>query len=412
MAVAATAANHGRKRHARVKQSDISAGEKDYPVSFHLQLHLGTEFKLRNMNSVELLRSPLKSDTAERSKSTAEDEALEKAAGTKFEVLTKRYHHSTSHKSDAADSSKDETTQELAMITELLIATEKRLFIVSHSTGVDKQNQQQHDSDFWARPLESLESESLEIIDSIPLEEVEEICVGIADSKTVRPRSKWFSGNPQWFLERMSSFSTSDFSSEDVPDSTPQNGPRLEDTEAEIERKLAEMASEPEWVREYEGFLKISTTKKLFGFNGGRTYYFMVKKKSYRLSGKSSGGDAKQDSSAPSTTPGLDKKEGELEQVCHKLRTLNVKRQQAYYRHHAFRLFQANLQLIWDSLAFNFCVLILIVSNFIFTVQQLENKDPSQQPYYERIDLIYTIIFCVGNASRCPPYQLQFHIIP
>jgi hypothetical protein len=87
----------------------------------------------------------------------------------------------------------------------------------------------------------------------------------------------------------------------------------------------------------------------------------------------------------------------QLESVFKKLSALARRRKAAYRREHRFQLLQESLQAVWNSIPFNACVLVLIVSNFAFTVQQLENKDPSKQPFYETIDLAYTIIFSAGN---------------
>jgi hypothetical protein len=63
------------------------------PVSFHIHLHLGGNFRHQGMNSVQFLRLAL--DTASGSsnekfkKLKHEHEALVKSAGTKFEVLAK-----------------------------------------------------------------------------------------------------------------------------------------------------------------------------------------------------------------------------------------------------------------------------------------------------------------------------------
>jgi hypothetical protein len=73
--------------------SKMSISCKD-PVSFHIHLHLGGNFRHQGMNSVQFLRLAL--DTASGSsneklkKFKNDHEALVKAAGTKFEVLAKK----------------------------------------------------------------------------------------------------------------------------------------------------------------------------------------------------------------------------------------------------------------------------------------------------------------------------------
>jgi hypothetical protein len=151
----------------------------------------------------------------------------------------------------------------------------------------------------------------------------------------------------------------------------------------------------------FEGVLKITT--KQDGFNRGRTYYFMVRKNSFRSTRKKLHQTDEKEKD-------YDKDAGKkkhLQKVGTKLHELADNRKAAYNREHRFQLLQEALQGIWNSVPFNICVLILIVSNFIFTVLQLENKDPSQQAFFENVDLAYTIIFSIGNAfssqsaSRC-----------
>ena len=59
----------------------------------------------------------------------------------------------------------------------------------------------------------------------------------------------------------------------------------------------------------------------------------------------------------------------------------------------------------WNSVLFNFLLLVLIVSNFAFSVMQLENKDPDMQPFFENVDFVYTIIFAIGGPSPRPTHE-------
>jgi hypothetical protein len=326
-------------------------------------------------------------DPAAGSNTGNEIEALLKAAGFKFEVLTKKYvpKHSTAADDDKA---KD-------LITELLIATEKRLYIVTTSKDDKYDKIAQHGSSFWNVPMESLESDTLEIIDSIPLEEVKLICIGGAgkewDHANSDERFQWLSGCLHRFFDGMANFLSSETELVQDIDSS-------EDTEQDIEGKLEEMSRNGDLPPDFEGFLKITTTKERHGFNGGRTFYFMIKKNSYRSLNKPSG----RVDSKPTASSGKGEVESDLEHVSRRLKTLADRRRKAYRREHGFRLLQGKLQAIWDTMAFNICVLILIVSNFFFTVQQLENKDPSKHAYYETIDLVYTIIFTAGDGTVTP----------
>jgi hypothetical protein len=52
---------------------------------------------------------------------------------------------------------------------------------------------------------------------------------------------------------------------------------------------------------------------------------------------------------------------------------------------------------------FNIAVLMPIVSNFDFTVEQLQNTDPARRPrhsIFEHIDLAYTLIFTLGDQTK------------
>ena len=43
-------------------------------------------------------------------------------------------------------------------------------------------------------------------------------------------------------------------------------------------------------------------------------------------------------------------------------------------------------------------LLFLIVSNFVFTVQDMENKDPDWVGFYSNAELAYTVLFSIGLA--------------
>jgi hypothetical protein len=281
---------------------------------------------------------------------------------------------------------KDEASEALPekLVVELLIATERRLFIVSSS--VDGEPVQTVDPDFWAL------SDDLEIVDSIPLEEVESIRMGQPGNwgGDLSYARKGDSG----FLQRCSGPLAKLLFEEkkDVADSV---------LDTESERKMLGCCSHD---GELESFLKI-TTKSLHGFNRGRPYYFTIIKDSFRSLKRPAGqndGD---------TLEGQDDTQKKvLERVCRELDSLADRRRTTFKREHRFQLFQEKLQAVWDSLAFNICVLILISSNFIFTVMQLENKDPARQSFYEAVDLSYTIIFTAG-LSPTPPGQRQLHAL-
>jgi hypothetical protein len=400
MAAAVTALHQHQKSKRKVQSVQStrggasSAGHQECPVSFHLQLHLGAEFKHEGMNSVQLLRVPLKFQqaTAAGSKSSIENEA-----GTKFEVLTGKYVPN------------ENTTG--SFVTELLIATEKRIFIVASS---DDKGDKIEPNDSGSRLFNyAYGSKSLEIIDSIPMEEIETISFGKAKDSWEHDHADtsngWISELIRQFIER--------FSANDNEDAVVASSQMVKYDEKKIEAELDGMLG-GEVPQEVNGFLKITTTKEKNGFNGGRPYYFMIKNDTYRsLKKQPEGGESDPKSASPeiSIKTSSHDKQTDLQRVYGKLQKLITKRRKAFIREHGFQLLQGKLQEIWDSIAFNILVLILIVSNFIFTVQQLENKDPSLQRYFETIDLAYTVIFCIGSASRSPPnrnpvFLPRFHL--
>jgi F0F1-type ATP synthase delta subunit len=59
---------------------------------------------------------------------------------------------------------------------------------------------------------------------------------------------------------------------------------------------------------------------------------------------------------------------------------------------------QKKMQKVWNSPYFNAVTVSLIVSSFSFTFNGVQNVDPEMDNFYERVDLIYTIIFAAGNC--------------
>ena len=46
------------------------------------------------------------------------------------------------------------------------------------------------------------------------------------------------------------------------------------------------------------------------------------------------------------------------------------------------------------------------------SLRQLENKDPARQPFFESVDLAYTIIFAIGAAPSLSFDRHNLRIIP
>jgi hypothetical protein len=396
------------------KEKSVDAS-KNAPVSFHLRLQFGPNFTHKSMSSVQFLRLPfLKSfpnaDSHNLEKSEAE--ALAKAAGTRYEVFIRRVKHvpipgekNSKHgighgaSQDSPDTEHHVHRPPELSVEELLIATDKRLFIVlavSDNTGENSKDGEIMKgagvSGFWASSCQ------LEIVESIPLEEVDTISMWKEDeAKDVNTVDRGLQGSKslsELFFECFGSF-VECFSQQASNDSS---GTTVDDS---FLSKFSDEHAAP-----FEGGLKITTSQKS-AFHRGRPFYFMVKKDSWNTTTPPKKSKEK-DNAKSKEKDNAQEHTRHLHKVCRKLKVLADKRKRIYARENRFQLLQETLQAMWDSIPFNILVLLLIVSNFVFTVLQLENKDPSQQPFYETVDLVYTIIFCAGNAPFLPPYLHLF----
>jgi hypothetical protein len=376
MAAAATAVVAAARNSTRRKTGNPILNSKD-PVSFHLQLQLTPDFEHEGMNSVAFLRLPLKRpkpDTASSSsdhKKGQEGKAdkskivqMEKSAGTRFEVLIKRY-VSREPKESSREPNESSTVK---FSPQLLIATEKRLFMVSKK----ERQPDQKDHDGWA------DSKLLEIVDSIPLEEV----------LTIRKHDEPDPDPPTDFLQKCFK-STAGCMFERNEVNSREDAVKTAGNRKEWEEKLESQIEEIN-ATDFKGYLKITTKRD--GFNRGASYYFIFDEQTF---------------CAPTEQ---NAQRIDLDRVRDMLQSLADRRRRVYNREHRIQFLQKHLQKMWDSGAFNICVLFLIVSNFVFTVQQLENKDPARQPYFESIDLAYTIIFCVGILSPPRPHA-QYQVL-
>ena len=381
------------------------------PVSFHLRLQLGPNFTHNSISSVQFLRLPfLKSfpNADSHGLEKSEAEALAKAAGTRYEVFIRRVKHvpilmpgekKSIHGSEHGASPKsldpehhaEHTPPELGF-KELLIITEKRLYIVSGNTGQnnedDKIMKEAGASGFWAS------SYQLEIVESIPLEQVDTVSMWKNDEATDvnasdhQPRSlKSLSESLYGCLDLIAKCLNQQTAEVNDPGTTSDDS---------FLSKFSDELEDPS----FEGGLKITTKKD--GFHGGRPFYFMVKKDSWKSTMRPQKSNEKDQDASTNAR--------HLHTVCRKLEVLADIRKTIYSHEHRFQLLQETLQAMWDSIPFNISVLLLIVSNFVFTVLQLENKDPSQQPFYETVDLVYTTFFCAGNAPCLPPHQHLLHV--
>jgi hypothetical protein len=388
----ATAAAVTARRNAKKKGKGAGNTTR---ASFHLQLHLGEDVSLpKGQTSIGLLRSPLlvgSNQSAEAPEETAKShkrkKSLDNLIGTRFEVWAQKFNN------------KWEQNQAPKWQERLLIVTERRIFLASKE--VAKSNNERSGSN---QPSDK----DLEIVDSIPMEEI--ISVELNDGS-----QKWtpvFVKKPPSLKKTMQEWfqNAAEFLNLNIKFKQMKNEQLIDDARGMVESTEHNLSSE-------EIILQLTNEEKYFGslirvvtdpegFNRGYPFYFSVKKNSYvswkgtvhwrqardGISRSLSLLQLKQPSKKAGPRKAEDRK------VARRLKKLATKRRLDFKRETRFLRFQAYLQGIWNSKRLNIVVLFLIVSNFILTVQQLENNDPSRQRYFEDLDLAYTIIFSIGDA--------------
>jgi hypothetical protein len=401
----ATAAAVAARRNAGKKRKDAS---NKSGVSFHLRLHLGEDASLPDgLTQVGWLRSPLRSkernqeSPLESNKSRKKNQNQGHNAGTRFEVWTKKFNNKSKIWQDT-----------------LLIVTERRLFIVSKkdSKTVEQSADGEESKDVlkpndWIQPTDK----DLEIIDSIPMDEIVSVELNTdylnkpwspvfveKDRPIEKALQKWFQSVAESLSLNIEFKSKNQKMRQQAIDAITAAEEQLKQDAGEFRQQLT---SDPQ--NSYcEGLIRVVTDPE--GFNRGHPYYFLVRKDTFKswkgtLDWKQAREGIsrtlshlqrrnKQDISRARKAEDLDNK------VERKLKSLAAKRRLDVKRETRFLRLQAYLQSIWNSKRFNIALLFLIVSNFVFTVQQLENDDPSRQRYFEDIDLAYTIIFSIGDV--------------
>jgi hypothetical protein len=138
---------------------------------------------------------------------------------------------------------------------------------------------------------------------------------------------------------------------------------------------------------------------KTEGFNQGQTYCFVARKQQHPYL-KSGVGLITKD-----MFDGAD-----LIALSEKLAKLASRYHTEFVRRNMFIGLQRRLKTVWNSIPFNLAVLTLIVSNFVFTVQQMENDDPARQPCFDRLDLSCTVLFIIGAC--CVLRFLHMTLLP
>jgi hypothetical protein len=300
----------------------------------------------------------IRSDQAENNDET-------NITGTKFEVWVKKFCNKSLKVEDSSWQDK------------LLVVTEKRIFILSQKET--KKARYGSTASFTEEP-----QSELEIADSIPMEEI--MTAQIEEEKDGKWEENCSEFMPSSFWERVheriDTFYSRWFEHPEENANSQDSDKQQRKDDLEKIQEMLRLGIGEESQNCCDRILRIITHPT--GFNRGIAFYFLVKKDPI---------------SAVKSRMDLENAvlESRLTELAKQLSHLAAKRRADHRRETRFRRFQHALQYVWDSTAFNLVVLGLIVSNFIFTVQQLENNDPGRQRFFESVDLAYTIIFTIGE---------------
>ncbi len=351
------------------------------PVSFHLGQLLGNNFKLpTGMSSADVLRSPFK-NKKDQSAFRSSDEITEPPKKTVKNVKTLKSRAAKllrNKQFNPAGVTMEMWVKKLKVKNDkgkiewqprLLVVSNKRLFIL----------------------MKKDETSVLDIVDSIPMQEIESVSKVGADELQRRTSSRRLS---------VHSFTDKTIRSIDSLRSTLRNWiPKaklktnsdfdsLKEKSEVLQKKYDELLTADGVDSASSGILRITT--KHGGFNEGQPYYF-----SHIQELRTTGSDARHTSIGDEPHSVIDVVEGHISKLSHAYK-------QVFAIETRFQRLQAGLRSTWNSLPFNMIILALIVSNFIFTVKGMENTDPANDGFYERLDLIYTIIFSIGPSSTSP----------
>ena len=388
MAAAASAARRPRSVREQVHKSAVNE-----PVSFHLAMILGNDYVLPSgKNSVDVLRQPFTAPLHEGSSNPSDHHAFlfgqgktSNLTGTKMELWTKRF-----VSSQAASDAFDKVWQD-----RLLIATEKRLFIItSKGLNNDTEPKKLLKSKSW---LESGESNlsgqfDFEIVDSIPMDEI----VSISFESDVGDSNHTIESSSNSLIRRTAAILGRQVGSADSSTHICQDDD-LHTMEQGLYRFFKPPSTEDSSCNAVaredfcEQILRITTAPD--GFNRGQAYHFLLRKQDYPCV----------DGNGNEPLHSRD----DADALAARLTSMAARRRADSARETRFLRMQLLLRRGWDSLPFNLIVLCLIASNFAFTVLQLEDKEPSRQLFYEQVDLAYTVIFAIGSAPRPSPRTLD-----
>ncbi len=243
----------------------------------------------------------------------------------------------------------------------LLVISQKRLFIVMEKPG----------------------TECLEIVDSIPLQEITSVDI-LSQKKIQKVDTRSFS------IDMSTSFTLVEEWAQTAAGGrkSPQLNALEESPDAKDKnRKLQDYYDTLLTLNApgQGGVLRITTLPD--GFNDGQPYYFT----DFVAVQKLRGADDKNSSRAlPS----------DLQTVEDELQRLSRAYAKVFARDTRFERLQASLRRVWNSVWLNTAILAFIVANFVCTIRGLENRDPRYDALYERVDLFFTVIFTVG-ARHC-----------
>ncbi len=344
MAAAATLAR-SRDRNRLDKKLNPTEGSERQQVSFHLKQHFGEEVNIGAKSSTEYLRQTfVKHDMDSRGDAepwtTSKVDRVSSKAKILPHVILEVWVEKLVLHSDA------DKLQDLKWQPRLLVLANKALFIlrVANHSNKDREIDYKH----------------LEIVDSIPLHEI----AFVDPISSFEFRRKYSRGAS---IKKAASMSATNSVYEDSDNHVKERNQLLD--------KYDRMLSNPDHALPC---LRITTAPE--GFNDGRPYYFLF------------GSDfVSNDPAKPS-----------IEEFAREIRELSETQKQSAAFQVRLRRFQAALQSVWQSTAFNLVVLALIVSNFVFTVRGMESTNPDDDGFFERVDLIYTLFFALGAAPSTP----------
>ena len=361
-AVVVNAALHRKPRGKRAVKKSSSE-----PVSFHLTFLVGTEYTLpEGKNSVHILRAPFFEADVDDSPFRGTDfssrlccigrsifsGSSSNITGTRMEFWTKKFNAGSTAAPDFENTWQDR----------LIIVTEKRVFIVTRKLTNNKGDMRP----MSLRPTafqEMEKSSNMEIVDSIPMEEISSVVLDddtvlwseedhLQSELTDGAEEDKYNGSLSRYLLSASSLwkstgSISDNATRKVSGLLSVRGLRESLAGTAARRARAELFC--------PSVLRISTIAA--GFNHGQDYYFLVRKDGHRLL-DAGGGEV----------PATGDDAGKLSRW---LAALAERRRGEHASETLFLRMQQRLQAVWDSLPFNMGVLVLIVSNFVFTVEQV-----------------------------------------